>query len=157
VLAVLEAQTRDTLDADTLARLSIYIDGCRGGDPLEEVLNLQSLLVASIAFVDDRVSKAEELGLDFMMAQCGDTNMVGPFFTNLNVLQDNFDNVNVAITTAYNALACPRINPLYVRVMHDAICTDFATANANGFLLFFFAGLSGMVLISLRAAWRSSE
>lgn len=158
VLAVLDYQAQaQGLDAATLERLSVYVDGCRGGDPLEELVVLQGLLRESLAFVDERVAVAEGLGTGLMETACGEGNLVGPFFSNLRVLQGHLDDVDVAITDAYDALECPRINTLYVRVMHDALCTDFATANANGFLLFLFAGLSGLVLITLRASWRTAE
>jgi hypothetical protein len=152
---------------ETLAkqRIATYITGCtnRDGrmvleDPLAEVIVLQTLLQDSIDEVDAQLSFAKDvLGLDFIENECGPGNLVRSFFQDLTVLNLKFVNLGFAIKTGYNALSCPRINSLYVDAVHGALCTDFATANANGMILFFMVSFSGMVLITLRAAWRSAE
>ena len=72
-------------------------------------------------------------------------------------LQTKFENVDMAIKQGYDALSCPRVNALYIDAVHGAFCTDFATANSNGLMLLLLLSFSGMILITLRASWRSSE
>jgi len=164
VLAVVDQYmvTTNTRGVEALAkaRLATYITGCGGmeSDPLAEVIVIQSLLKESIAEVDTHLSFAnDDLGLDFIERECGRGNRVRTFFENLTVLNRKYADVNMAIKQGYDALSCPRVNSLYVEAVHEAFCTDFATANANGLILLFTLSFSGMVLISLRASWRSAE
>jgi len=163
VLAVVDQYiTSDTGVATSLAkeRLTTYLTGCGGteSDPLAEVIVLQKLLQESIAEVDTQLSFAsDDVGIDFMERQCGQGNRVRTFFRNLTLLQSKFENVDMAIKQGYDALSCPRVNSLYVDAVHGAFCTDFATANSNGLVLLLMLSFSGMVLITLRASWRSAE
>jgi hypothetical protein len=91
-----------------------------------------------------------------MKAQCGKGNHVDQFFNGVYSLEGQLTNVLEALKDASDTLACPAIHTLYVSAVHDAVCTDFATANANGFLLFLLVSVSNMVLITLRASWRHS-
>jgi hypothetical protein len=156
VLAVLSTYAKGSLDDATFQRLSTYIDGCQGDDPLEEIVMLQAVLEESMGFVKDRVDVAYDIGIPTMEDQCGEGNRVADFFNGISTLQDQFVKVSDALGDAHTALACPRLNGLYVRAVHDALCTDFASANASGFILFIVVGFAGMVLISLRAAWRTA-
>jgi len=164
VLAVVEQYmiASDTGNVEAIAkeRLETYITGCDGmeSDPLAEVVVLQRLLNEAIDEVDTKLSFANDvLGLQFIENKCGPFNRVRPFFQNLTVLNSKFANVNIAIKQGYDALSCPRVNSLYNKVVHEAFCTDFATANANGLVLLVMISFSGMVLITLRASWRSAE
>lgn len=141
-------------------RLETYITGCGDmeSDPLAEVIVLQSLLQESIEEVDKQLNFANNvLGLQFIERECGPGNQVRPFFRNVMVLNSKFENVNMAIKQGYDALSCPRVNSLYNDAVHGAFCTDFATANANGLILLVMISFSGMILITLRASWRSAE
>mmetsp|Transcript_67 Transcript_67/g.140 ORF Transcript_67/g.140 Transcript_67/m.140 type:complete len:731 (-) Transcript_67:129-2321(-) len=137
-------------------RLSTYITGCRA-NPLSEVIVAQGLLQESLNSVNNQVSFANDvLGLSFIEEQCGPTNQVRLFFDNVLLLNEQFAEVNKAIKQGYDALSCPRLNTLYVEAVHGALCTDFATANTNGLLLLIVLSFSGMILITLRASWRSA-
>ena len=142
-------------------RLSTYINGCVDGedenDPLAEVIVVQKLLQETITRVNTQLVVASDpQGLSFIETECR-SQRVRPFLENLTVLNQNFAEVNAAILQGYEALACPRVHALYTDVVYDAFCTDFATANANGLILLFVISFSGMVLITLRASWRSTE
>jgi len=148
-------------------RLTTYITGCGGGsgdsslqetDPLAEVIVLQGLLQDSIEEVNTQLSFANDvLGIQFIERECGPGNQVRRFFRNLTALNGELSSVSKAIRDGYDALSCPRVNALYVKTVHDAFCTDFATANANGLVLLIMISFSGMILITLRASWRSAE
>ncbi|KAG7375000.1 hypothetical protein IV203_014095 [Nitzschia inconspicua] len=157
VLAVLSTYTADSVDDSIVQRLEAYIDGCRGEDPLAEVNTLKALLDESLAFVDSRITLISSIGVENMEAVCGDGNQIRLFFDNIQLLQGQFEQVDGILTDVQTALACPRLNALYIRAMHQALCSEFATANAAGFVLFLIVSVCGMVLISLRAAWRSSN
>jgi len=169
VLAVLD-QYMITTDAtqsaavESLAkeRLTTYITGCNENgiesDPLAEVIILQTLLQEGIKEIGTKLSFATDvLGIDFIADNCGPGNRVRIFFTNLAVLNEKFAKVTMAIKQGYDALSCPRVNTLYVEAVHEAFCTDFATANATGLILLLMISFSGMVLITLRSSWRSAE
>jgi len=148
-------------------RVATYITGCGGRpggrslqetDPLAELIVLQGLLQDSIKEVETNLSFVYDvLGLEFLQDKCGSGNQVGSFFRNLTVLNSKLSNLNKAIKLGYDALSCPRVNTLYVKTFHGALCTDFATANANGLILFLMLSVSGMIMITLRASWRSAE
>lgn len=162
VLAVLDQyivadQTASLIDNLAYQRLSTYVTGCRE-DPLQELVVVQGLLEESLEYVNTQVSFANDvLGLEFIQGQCGASNQVELFFDNLSVLNAQLFEVNKAIKNAYDAVSCPRVNALYVEAVHGALCTDFATSNTNGLLLLIVISFSGMIMITLRAAWRSAE
>jgi hypothetical protein len=154
ILTIVQSQN---LDDEVFRRLETYINGCMGPDPLQDLVMLQGLLHETLGFVDERLQLADEIGYGALEEICGPGNSVRPFFNDVKSLQNEVVNVNDAIQSAYYALECPRINTLYNQVAHEALCTDFATANVNGFLLFLFGpAISGLVLISLRASWRTA-
>mmetsp|Transcript_102077 Transcript_102077/g.207607 ORF Transcript_102077/g.207607 Transcript_102077/m.207607 type:complete len:729 (+) Transcript_102077:339-2525(+) len=139
-------------------RLATYITGCAGvPDPLLEVIAIQGVLQESLAKVDKELSFARDvLGLDSIKDSCGPMNRVDAFFSGAQDVNGRFKLVNKALLQSYDALSCPRVNALYVEAVHGALCTDFAAANANGLVLLVLISISGMVLITLRASWRST-
>jgi len=152
------------IDELAYERLSSYVTGCGGRDgardtedPLAEVIVIQLLLQEALGTVEKQISFATDvLGLELIQTMCGGES-VELFFNNLLQVNQQLQNVNKAIQQAYNALNCPRINTLYVDAVHNALCTDFATANTNGLLLLIVLSFCGMILITLRASWRSSN
>jgi len=160
------SSTATLMDDLLYERLSTYVTGCGAStsstiqepDPLEELIVIQALLRESLEYVATQVNFAKDvLGLDYIEEKCGrDNNQVQLFFTNLNLLNAQFEQVNMAITRSYNALNCPRLHTLYQEAVHQAFCTDVATANTNGLLLLIAISFSGMILITLRASWRSA-
>ena len=169
VLAVVDryvdSETDELVVEIAKERLATYITGCeetRRGlqetDPLGEIIFIQELLIDTVEDVDTQVSFATDvLGLQFIELGCGPDNEVSEFFAGLSLLNEEFFNVIMAIKLGYDAVSCPRINALYVKTVYDAFCTDFATANATGLVLLIMISFSGMVLITLRASWRSAE
>jgi len=165
VLAVLDQYmittgTDPAVEALAKERLTTYVTGCGGmeSDPLAEVIILQALLQESIKDVDTQVAFANDVtGLEFIENECGPGNRVRDFFTGLEEFNGKFSNIDQAIKQGYDALSCPRVNALYIEAVHGAFCTDFATANANGLVLLLVISFSGMILITLRASWRSAE
>jgi hypothetical protein len=157
VVAVLSTYTPESVDDATVQRLETYIEGCQGEDPLAELESLRALLAESLAYVDSNFDIAQTIGIDNLEAACGEGNSVRVFFENIDLLQNQFGRINGTLTATETALACPRLNQLYVRATHVALCTEFASANAGGFVLFLVVSFSGLILISLRAAWRSSS
>lgn len=149
-------------------RLAMYITGCGEmpgpgsrrlrEDPLAELIVIQDVLRDSIKEVETNLSFVNDvLGIQFIEDGCGPGNQIRPYFRNLRVLSRKFSNLSRALKLSYDALSCPRINSLYVKTVHDAFCTDFATANSNGLILFLILSFSGMIMITLRASWRSAE
>ena len=161
ILAVVDQYiTADTGVANAKERVTTYLTGCGGieSDPLAEVIVLQKVLQESVGEVDGQISFAnDETGLAFMEQRCGSSNQVRIFFQNLAFLQTKYQNVDMAIKRGYDALSCPRVNALYIDAVHGAFCTDFATANSNGLMLLLLLSFSGMILITLRASWRTAE
>jgi hypothetical protein len=156
VVAVLNSYTQG-LDESLFERLETYILGCQGEDPLAEVDTLKSVLSESLELVSSKMDLVEVIGISNMETVCGEGNEVQVFFENVEVVQDELVRVEGSLTAIQTTLACPRLNELYIRAMHNGLCTEFATANAFGFLLFLVVSFSGMILISLRAAWRTSS
>ena len=103
-----------------------------------------------------RLGEAEDVGYDFMEQKCGEENHITPFFNGLLQFENQLTAVRVALGDASTMLSCPKINSLYISAVHDSFCTDFAAANANGFILFLLVSMSSMIIVTLRASWRVS-
>jgi hypothetical protein len=113
-------------------------------------------LEENLELMRTHLAQAEAVGLDTMKEQCGTGNHVDKFFNGVYTLEGQLTNVLAALKEAGDTLACPAIHTLYVSAVHDAVCTDFATANANGFILLLLVSISNMILITLRSSWRHS-
>lgn len=115
---------------------------------------MEEILDQSLDLMRTSIEEAEAVGIDTIKARCGRGNQVDELFTGVFVLRSQLRVVRVALGEAVDILSCPTIHSLYSRAVHDTLCTDLATATADGFLLFLLISLSSMMLITLRAAWR---
>ena len=104
----------------------------------------------------DRLEDAEAVGYGTIEQKCGNGNNIREFFSGVFTLEPQLTTVQIALSEASSMLSCPNVNTLYTQGVHGSVCTDFASANASGFLLFLATAISSMILITLRAAWRSS-
>ena len=127
-------------------------------DPLAQVVVLQGVLQDTLEIMREKLSFARDVfGVDSIDDECGSSSTIGDFFSSMEALDGTFSTTIRAMKEGYDALSCPTINTLYVEAMYDIFCTDVATVSANGLVLFFLVALSGLILITLRAAWRTSE
>jgi hypothetical protein len=101
-----------------------------------------------------RLEQADAVGYDTLRDRCGTGNNVDRFFVAVQILEGQLNSVQVSLANAGDTLHCPKINKLYSSVMQDSVCTDMASANANGFVLVLLVAISNMIIISLRASWR---
>jgi hypothetical protein len=128
--------------------------GCRGEDPVAEIEALEAILKENVDEMHYRLEQADAVGYNFLRDQCGPGNNVDRFFVGLRILAGQLYSVQVSLANAGNTLQCPKIHKLYSSVIQDSVCTEMASANANGFVLVLLVAISNMILISLRASWR---
>jgi hypothetical protein len=138
-----------------LKRLPAF-QGCRGDNPVRAIIDAEALLEDHLEVMRTVLGEAEVVGYETMEQRCGPGNLVGKFFSGVIMLESQVTAVRVALSDASDMLSCPKINSLYTSAIHESVCTDFAAANANGFLLFLLVSISSMILITLRASWRTS-
>jgi hypothetical protein len=115
---------------------------------------LQAILKENVDEMRFRLEQADAVGYDIMRDRCGTGNNVDRFFVAVRILEGQLYSVQVSLANAGDTLHCPKIHKLYSSVMQDSVCTDMASANANGFVLVLLVAISNMILISLRASWR---
>lgn len=138
--------------------ISAYtIEGCSGDNPLKLVLDLEDFLEENLVLMRTRLDEADAIGYENLEELCGEGNHVTPFFMGILELESQLTSVHTGLRDASDMLSCPRINSMYTRAVYVSICTEFAYANATGFVLLLAVTLSTMVLVSLRASWRASE
>lgn len=101
-----------------------------------------------------RLEQAGAVGYDIMRDRCGPGNNVDRFFVGVRILEGQLYSVQVSLANAGDTIQCPNIHKLYSSVIQDSVCTDMASANANGFVLVLLVAISNMIIISLRASWR---
>lgn len=142
-------------DDNTASKFSNYVTGCQE-DPLEELIEVQKVLQESLQFIETELDTVKSIDLVTIEQQCGQQSQIQSFYRNIDVLEKEFLDLNKVLKQTYDTLSCPRINSLYGDVVHDALCTDFAVANANGFVLTIVVTLCSMILIGLRSAWRTA-
>ena len=98
------------------------------------------------------MSRIDSIGRTEILETCGGTELEG-LLVDARTLAKLLTTIRRSLLSASTSISCPRINPLYISLVHDAICTDTAAASARGFILFVILGICLMVMISLRAAW----
>lgn len=101
-----------------------------------------------------RLDEADAVGFAFMRQVCGQGNKIDLFFNGVRILERKLYSVQASLANTGNALQCPKISMLYSSLMEESVCTDMASANANGFILLLLVAFSNMILITLRASWR---
>jgi hypothetical protein len=131
-----------------------YTTGCRGEDPIQALVDLDLLVSYNIEVIQQHLSEADAVGHSALRERCGEGNEIDQFFWGVRLLEAHLLSVRDALHTSAEVLACPRLNSLYRRVFHEAICTNVASANASGFVLFMMLTIANMSLITLRSAWR---
>jgi hypothetical protein len=115
---------------------------------------LEAILKERVDEMRYRLEQADAVGYDIMRDRCGTGNNVDRFFVGVRILEGQLYSVQVSLANAGNTLQCPKIHKLYSSVIQDSVCTEMASANANGFVLVLLVAISNMILISLRASWR---
>jgi len=153
---ILASQNFDPSDP-TYKLITAYTGGCRGEDPLAEVYSLRDAVQENLSTIKYRLEQAEAVGYVVMKFKCGDGNQIDKFFRGITLVEDELKSVQVALDVAISTLSCPRVNRLYASLIHDSLCTKTATGLASGFILLFIITICTMVLVSLRAAWRSPK
>uniref|UniRef100_A0A6U5E078 Protein tweety homolog n=1 Tax=Corethron hystrix TaxID=216773 RepID=A0A6U5E078_9STRA len=69
----------------------------------------------------------------------------------------SLESLDWSINTIFSMMDCENVHPTYSQVVHEDICTAGMNGLGLGMLLFTFAALSGMAMISLRKAWYKVE
>jgi hypothetical protein len=115
---------------------------------------LEAILKERVDEMRLRLDQADAVGYEIMRDRCGTGNNIDRFFVGVRILEGQLHSVQVSLATAGDTLQCPKIHKLYSSVIQDSVCTDMASANANGFVLVILVAISNMILISLRASWK---
>jgi hypothetical protein len=115
---------------------------------------LEAIIKETVDEMRFRLEQADAVGYDTMRDRCGTGNNVDRFFAGVRILEEQLYSVQVSLATAGDTLQCPKLHKLYSSVIQESVCTDMASANANGFILVLLVAISNMILVSLRASWR---
>ena len=99
-----------------------------------------------------QISRIDSIGRTEIIETCGGTELEG-LLVDARTLAKLLTTIRRSLLSVSTSISCPRISPLYIALVHDAICTDVTAASARGFLLFVVLGICLMVMVSLRAAW----
>jgi hypothetical protein len=134
-----------------------FSKGCRGENPIRELIALEDILDDNLTIMRARLSEADAIGYDTMKERCGEGNNIDVFFTGVSNLAGHLAMVRGSLGEVTTSIACPNINSLYSRTVHGVLCTDVAAASANGFVLLFVVSVANMILMTLRASWRHSR
>jgi len=129
-----------------------YLTGCQT-DPTAQILEAQELVQKNLGNLDLFSSQDD---FETLSERCGPDNQLKEYVDYITVIRDQYIKMGDGLVLSNAALSCARVNTAYKLTMHQALCTDFATANANGFVLSIVISFCGMILITLRAAWRTS-
>jgi len=126
-----------------------YVNGCRGGDPVGVLSELEVEVQSIVDYVWNYLSLIDSNAREELVEYCGSNN-TQQFISGSRELAKLLSSIRRAIGSTASSLSCQRINPIYVEVVHDSICTDVATASSWGFVLFFAIGLFTLCLVSKR-------
>ena len=72
--------------------------------------------------------------------------MLGPF-------HDNMIELLLNLRKTLSLIACPRINKLYVSIVHEGLCTYSINALTSIYVYLIIIAICGMIIIMLRASW----
>jgi hypothetical protein len=106
----------------------------------------------SIDVLWQEISKVDSIGRSQIMETCGGTELEQLLF-DARTLAKLLTSIRRSLDSTSLSVSCPRINPIYVSLVHDTICTEVASASARGFIFFLVLGIAMMTMVSLRAAW----
>jgi len=150
ILAALEMNNYNKSSDEYLFAES-YTGGCTTAEPTEALWELRNTVESTIATIWYHMSNVDSVGRKELSQQCGKdiTVLVEAARDLANILR----NVGKVLTDTTETLKCDEIHPLYVKAVHDTLCTDVASGAAWTFMMFFFITIFTAMMISLRASW----
>lgn len=130
-----------------------YTNSCTGENPSEFLTPIASQLEQFIYTLWNQLSLVEATGRNNLVEACGSSN-IDNFLSNVRDLATLLTSILKSVESTQSSLSCENINPMYVEVVHESICSDATSAVAWGFLFFLVIGVCTMCMVTLRAAWR---
>jgi hypothetical protein len=130
----------------------VFSQQCMGAVPSEAFDDLEVIVQNHIDELWQLVSRVDSIGRSQVIATCGGTELEG-LLLDARTLAKLLTTIRRSLDSASISISCPRINPLYISLVHDTICTEATAASARGFIFFLVLGVSLMTMVSLRAAW----
>jgi len=131
--------------------LSSYTNGCKGPDPIQYLVDLETQLQTAIDTIWRHISTVDSIGRSKLESACGNS-LEGQLQVARN-LAKGLTAIRKALDSTVGSLQCDAVNPLYVRAIHDEMCTEAANGAAWGFFVFFTISIMTMMMISFRSTW----
>eukprot|EP00980_Cylindrotheca_fusiformis_P027003 scaffold18384_cov109-Cylindrotheca_fusiformis.AAC.1 len=141
-------------DRHALDLIILLATGCDNGNPAEMILTIEEALRNYVDLFTERLEKAMLDSFERLESMCGPDNKLDVLFSGMGRLQYHLTNVYNAIAESRKVMECNHIHGLYTEIAEDAICTELGSAIADGLALMTIIAVSGMILITLRIAWR---
>jgi len=150
ILAALEMRNYNE-STDEYIFAKSYTGGCSTADPTEAILELRNTVESTIATIWYHMSNVDSVGRKELSQQCGRD--VTTLVEGARDLANILTTVRKALDDTTATLKCDEIHPIYVKAVHDTLCTDVASGAAWTFIMFFSVSIFTAIMISLRAAW----
>jgi hypothetical protein len=132
------------------------LKGCKGSkDPTEYITDLERRVQENVDEIWRQISIIDSIGRAKLLTDCGGDYLVDFVSGSRNVAK-LLTTMRRSLRSASGHLECDRLNPIYTEIVHDALCTDAASASSYGCVLFFILAISTMAMISLRTSWLQS-
>lgn len=83
---------------------------------------------------------------------CGPNNKLDSFFASVSQLSYYLRNARDVVLETHAALDCDHLSGLYHSLFHDALCSEFASAVAYGFILVLTVAIASLQILTFRGA-----
>lgn len=123
-------------------------------DPIEMLHIIEEILHSNVNILGERLEGALIVGFGRLEYLCGPNNTIDVFFSAMGRLYYHLDNAYNVLVESRALLECQYVHELYIEFVDDSICSEFAGAISKGVILIFTLAISGMMLMTLRVAWR---
>jgi hypothetical protein len=132
------------------------LQGCKGSkDPTDYITDLERRVQDNVDEIWRQISIIDSIGRAKLLTDCGGDYLVD-FVSGSRNVAILLTTMRRSLRSASGHLECDRLNPIYTQIVHDALCTDAASASSYGFVFFFVLAISTMAMISLRTSWLQS-
>lgn len=133
-----------------------FTSGCASQDFVQEIETLSKRTGTIVDILHSTTLLVDTVGKDQVGSTCsnGNSGEDNYFFALLPRLVQHYSSIQFSLDDLADTLACEDTHRLFDDIVNEALCTEIASALSWGCILFGLLGVSSMVVVSLRAAWR---
>jgi hypothetical protein len=149
---LIEATVQQMGNSTILDYVQVYTGDCANEEATNPLTTVDDHIAAIVNMIWALASQLESTESSELIQQCGSDNIHG-FLRETTDQAKLLTVISKTLKSSIEALSCSRVQPVYVEVVNESMCSEAASSVSLAFLFFMLMGISTMGMITLRASW----